>query len=94
MKALAWTTKVDDHALLVGLAGSLPEAVLEEQLCLYEASQAIVAKPPKPENFWCTRTCSAREGRPQRLSTSTGETAVGCQARGFHVVLVQRLSMR
>ena len=52
MKALAWATKLDDDALLVGLAGSLPEAVLEEQLRLYEASQAIAAKPSKaPEQL-------------------------------------------
>ena len=47
MKALAWATQLDDDALLVGLAGPLPEAVLEEQLRLYEASQAFVAQPPK-----------------------------------------------
>ena len=52
MEALAWATKMDDHALLVGLAKNLPEAVLEEQLRLYEASQAIVAQPPKvPEKL-------------------------------------------
>ena len=44
MKALAWATKLDD-AVLVGLAGSLPEAVLEEQLRLYEANKAIAPKP-------------------------------------------------
>ncbi len=47
MKALAWATKLNDDALLAGLAGSLPGAVLEEQLRLYEANQAIVAKPSK-----------------------------------------------
>ena len=52
MAALAWATTLDDHALLVGLAGSLPCAVLEEQLRLYEASQPIVAKPSKaPEQL-------------------------------------------
>ena len=52
MKALAWATQLGDNALLAGLAGSLPGAVLEEQHRLYEASQTIVAKPSKaPEQL-------------------------------------------
>ena len=46
MEALAWAALLSyDDALLAGLAGSLPGTVLEEQLRLYEASQAIVARP-------------------------------------------------
>ena len=42
--ALSWATHLQDHALLVGLAGSLPEAVVEEQVRLYEARGGVVAK--------------------------------------------------
>ena len=48
LKALAWATKLKDHAIIVGLAESLPHAVLEEQLRAYRASTAI-AEAPKPE---------------------------------------------
>jgi hypothetical protein len=51
-KALAWATKLDDDTLIAGLVVSLPEAVLEEQLRLYEASPAVVGKLPKaPEKL-------------------------------------------
>ncbi len=42
LTALSWATHLRDHALLVGLAGSLPEAVLEEQVRLYEARDVVV----------------------------------------------------
>jgi len=50
MKALVWATKLNDNALLRGLAGSLPEAVLEEQIRLYQANKDIV-KHDKPESL-------------------------------------------
>ena len=48
LKALAWATGLKDHALIVGLAGPLPHAVLEEQMRAYLASTAV-AEAPKPE---------------------------------------------
>ena len=44
LAALSWATHLQDHALLVGLAGSLPEAVVQEQVRLYEARGGVVAK--------------------------------------------------
>ena len=43
LKALSWSTKLQDHALVVGVANSLPASVLEEQVRLYEARDALAA---------------------------------------------------
>ena len=45
LKALSWSTKLQDHALVVGVANSLPASVLEEQVRLYEARDALAAAP-------------------------------------------------
>ena len=45
LKALSWSTKLQDHALVVGVANSLPASVLEEQVRLYEARGALAAAP-------------------------------------------------
>ena len=37
VKALAWATGLKEHALIVGLAESLPDVVLEEQRRAYRA---------------------------------------------------------
>ena len=53
VKALAWATGLKEHALIVGLAESLPDVVLEEQRRAYLASAAVAAgskpetEPPK-----------------------------------------------
>ena len=44
--ALEWATGLKDEALLAGLAASLPTAVREEQVRLYEASRSIAAEGP------------------------------------------------
>ena len=46
VKALAWATGLKDHALIVGLAESLPDVVLEEQRRAYRAREP---KKPKTE---------------------------------------------
>ena len=94
MKALAWATHLSyDDALLAGLAGSLPGTVLEEQLRLYEASQAVVAKPSKaPEQLLVHANLLSLRMQAACVSTSTRETAVGCQATSFHAIAVPRLS--
>ena len=45
LKALSWSTKLLDHALVVGVANSLPASELEEQVRLYEARAAVAAAP-------------------------------------------------
>ena len=45
VKALAWATGLKEHALIVGLAESLPDVVLEEQRRAYLATKAIAAGP-------------------------------------------------
>ena len=46
LAALEWATGLKDEALLAGLAASLPTAVREEQVRLYEASLSIAAEGP------------------------------------------------
>ena len=46
VKALAWATGLKEHALIVGLAESLPDVVLEEQRRAYRAREP---KKPKTE---------------------------------------------
>ena len=45
LEAVTWSTKWQDHALVVGVANSLPASVLEEQARLYEARGALAAAP-------------------------------------------------
>ena len=45
LQALAWTTGLKDHSILVGLAGALPHAVLEEQTRAYQESLALPQAP-------------------------------------------------
>ena len=45
VEALAWATGLKEHALIVGLAESLPDVVLEEQRRAYLATKAIAAGP-------------------------------------------------
>ena len=45
LQALAWATGLKDHSILVGLAGALPHAVLEEQTLAYQASLAVAEAP-------------------------------------------------
>ena len=45
LKALTWPTKLQDPALVVGVANSLPASVLEEQARLYEARDTLAAAP-------------------------------------------------
>jgi hypothetical protein len=44
LAALDWATKLHDHGMLVGLADALPQAVIDEQVRNYQASQGVVAK--------------------------------------------------
>lgn len=48
LKALSWSTKLQDHSLVVALADALPAGVLEEQVRLYEARDGIVAVAADP----------------------------------------------
>ena len=45
LEALSWSTKLQDHALVVGVANSLPASVLEEQARLCEAKGTLAAAP-------------------------------------------------
>ena len=55
--AIEWVTKSKDHSFIANLVDTLPAAVADEQVRLYQASKRAAIVPLALRQSWCIHTC-------------------------------------